>query len=437
MQAQARANPYNTIVIGAGAAGLAAARTLQDAGRNVLILEARNRIGGRVHSNYDFAPHPVELGAEFLHGENIISWNWLRQQGLTTLPAFEDDRNLFMYIHQALQSFRRWADIPGTEVLDGIGNAQLYRQARAWVAARKPDISLGQFLLEHDVVMAPEVHRILDNYFSGSYGANLEQLGIYGLLELSYEGDGEEYFRVQEGYTQLLEPLAAGLSIHYQSPVTHIAWHRSPLEIHTAATTYTAEQVVITLPLALLQSNAVTFDPALPASKGSAINGLGVGQANKVIFKFAEPFWPEAMEACLTTLSSQMWWRPGWQRPGEAPLLTAFLGANAALEFSALSRLGQGRVTQELLGQLERMFALPLASHVVDVLYVDWSADPYARMGYSYTPVNGTGLRARLAEPLGNALFFAGEATHSSRAASVHGALESGIRAAQEILALR
>ena len=87
---------YDTIVIGAGAAGLAAAQTLQDANRSVLLLEARDRVGGRVHTDYDFAPHPVELGAEFLHGENIVTWDWVRRYRLATLAAFDYYRHQFV-----------------------------------------------------------------------------------------------------------------------------------------------------------------------------------------------------------------------------------------------------------------------------------------------------------------------------------------------------
>lgn len=432
---------YNTIVIGAGAAGLAAARTLQDgnlANHRVLVLEARDRIGGRVNTDDDFAPHPVELGAEYLHGENIITWRWVRQQRLATLPAFDEDAQQWMYINQTLLPFRRWSILPGMDALDGIDDAQIAALITAWVAEGKPDISVAQFLSLHDTrygitTMSPEVYCVLNHYISANYGATLEQLGVYGLLELSYEGDGEDNFRVQKGYARVLEPLAAGLTIHYQTSVTHIAWQQPVLEVHTNTTTYTADHIVITLPLALLQSNAVTFEPELPAAKRSAIDGLGVGSVTKLIFQFDAPFWVDDMESCLTTLDTQLWWRPGWQRDDEAAILTAYTGATAALQLGALGREG---AIERGLQHLEQMFAMPLAERLLNALFIDWQADPYARMAYSYVPVNGAGLRAQLAAPLEGVLFFAGEATHPTRAATVHGALESGIRAANEILAL-
>ncbi|MEL6322275.1 MAG: NAD(P)/FAD-dependent oxidoreductase, partial [Cyanobacteria bacterium J06626_14] len=206
------------------------------------------------------------------------------------------------------------------------------------------------------------------------------------------------------------------------------------IEVQTATgTTYTAQQVVITLPLALLQENAVEFAPPLPDTKLNAIQGLGAGHITKLILKFDQPFWSKRLESCLTTLDTQLWWRSGWKRNNEAPVLTAYTGAVGA---DKLGALGQERAIQKGLQDLEQMFNMPLANRLVDALFVDWQKDSYARMAYSYVPVNGVGLRSQLAQPVDHMLFFAGEATHPTRAATVHGALESGIRASHEILSL-
>lgn len=137
------------------------------------------------------------------------------------------------------------------------------------------------------------------------------------------------------------------------------------------------------------------------------------------------------MESCLTPLDTQFWWRPGWQRRNEAPVLTAFIGATGA---DTLGALGQDGAIQAGLQHLEQMFEMPLVARLTDARFVDWQADPYARMAYSYVPVDGVELRSQLAQPVDQVLFFAGEATHPTRAATVHGALESGNRAAHEIL---
>ncbi|MEO1094067.1 MAG: NAD(P)/FAD-dependent oxidoreductase [Cyanobacteria bacterium J06638_28] len=426
---------YDTIVIGAGAAGLAAARTLQDANRSVLLLEARDRLGGRVHTNYDFAPHPVECGAEYVQGENTVTWDWIRRYRLATLPVFNRYQNQFMYVQQTLLPFRRWANIPGMEILDLMDASPIDTLITGWIADGKPDVSLAQFLAIHEVELSPEVRRIADHFFSGSYGANLDQLGVYGVAELTYAGDGDRNFRLQKGYAHLLDQLAVELNIHYSTPVTQICWCSSGVQIQTATEkNYTAKQVVITLPLALLQADAVEFAPQLPEAKLNAIHGLSTGHITKLILKFDRPFWPKQLESCLTTLDTQLWWRPGWGRHNEAAVLTAYTGATGADTLGSLGREGAIRVG---LQDLEQMFEVPLTDRLVDALLMDWQADSYARMAYSYVPVNGAGLRSQLAQPVDDVLFFAGEATHPTRAATVHGAIESGIRATHEILSIR
>ncbi|MEM7772621.1 MAG: NAD(P)/FAD-dependent oxidoreductase [Cyanobacteria bacterium P01_A01_bin.37] len=425
---------YDTIVIGAGAAGLAAARTLQDANRSVLLLEARDRLGGRVNTNYDFAPHPVECGAEYIQGENTLTWKWVRRYRLATLPAFDKYRHQFMYVNQTLLPFRHWSTIPNIEILDVMDGSTIDELITAWVDDEKPDMSLAEFLSIHQVELSPDIHRLLDHSISGGYGATLDQLGVYGLTELTYAGDGDRYSRLQKGYSHLLEQFAAGLTIQYATTVARICWNSSGIQIQTETNkTYTAQQVVITLPLALLQENAVEFAPKLPDAKLNAIYGLGAGHITKLILKFDQPFWSKKLESCLTTLDTQLWWRPSWRRNNEAPVLTAYTGATRADKLGALGREG---AIQTGLQNLEQIFEMRLTDRLIDALFVDWQADPYARMAYSYVPVNGVGLRSQLAQSIDQVLFFAGEATHPIRAATVHGALESGIRAAHEILSL-
>ncbi|RAM49263.1 MAG: FAD-dependent oxidoreductase [Hapalosiphonaceae cyanobacterium JJU2] len=424
---------FDTLVIGAGAAGLAAARTLQTAKRSVLILEARERLGGRVHTNYDFAPHPIEYGAEYIQGEKVLTWKWVRRYWMQTIPTFARDDRQFMYVNQKLLPFNQWSSLPGIKFLDfrSLKNNTLYQLLTDWIQSGKPDLSLAQFLSTHQIALPPEIYCIADHYVSASAAINLDQLGVYGMMELTY-GDGDRFFRLKDGYTRLFEKFAAGLNIRYQTPVTQIRWNAARVEVQTeAGTTYTAKQVVITVPLALLQQNAVAFEPELPDSKLSAIHGLGSGSITKLILKFDRPFWERKQEIFLTTLDTQMWWRPGWGQQNEQAILTAYTGAKGAEKLGSLGKKG---AIQSALNDLEKMFGVELGDRLRDAMFVNWQADPYSRMAYSYVPVNGAGLRSQLAQPLYQVLFFAGEATHPTRASLVHGALESGIRAAHEIL---
>jgi monoamine oxidase len=427
---------FDTLVIGAGASGLAAARTLQDAKQSVLVLEARDRLGGRIQTNYDFATHPIECGAEYIQGEKVSTWNWVRRYGMKTIPTFAKDDRQFMYVNQKLLPFSQWSALPGMEYLDfrSLQNNGLYQLLTDWIRAGKPDLSLAEFLSVHQISLSPEIYRIADHYVSASAAIDLDQLGVYGMMELTYD-DGDRFFRLKDGYTRLMEKYAAGLSIRYQTPVTRVRWNATGVEIQTeTGATYTAKQVVITLPLALLQQNVVPFEPELPETKLSAIHGLGSGSITKLILKFDQPFWDRKQEFFLTTLDTQMWWRPGWGHDNEQAILTAYTGAKGA---EKLGSLGKEGAIQSGLQDLEKMFRVQLGDRLRDAMFVDWQADPYARMAYSYVPVKGGKLRSQLAQPIDQVLFFAGEATHTTRASLVHGALESGIRAAHEILSLK
>jgi monoamine oxidase len=430
---------YDTIVVGAGAAGLAAARQLQDQQQKVLILEARDRIGGRVQTDYDFADHPIELGAEFVHGE-VLTRELLRQYGMRAFPVLADDRG-YLHTQDGLKRRSDYDDGNFAETM-ALGlmqsnDSHIWDWVEAWVAQGQPDTDLAAMLKANGITLPPELHRLVDHTYSADYGVYLHELGVYGLAESTYEGDGCEEYRIQAGYSWLLKNFAAGLNIRLSSPVQQIDWQGPTVLITTGdGTTFVADRVVITLPLALLKKQAVQFSPALPQWKQTAIDGIGMSHIIKLILKFDAPFWPADWEHCHTTLDSQLWWRPGWGQVNEAPVLTAFVGSEGADRIRALGEQGAAELG---LAHLAQIFALPLSAvkaRFVAAKLVDWQADPYAQMGYSHTPPHTVGLRDRLALPIDDRLFFAGEATHAVRPATVHGALESGRRSAEAILNL-
>lgn len=421
-------SPLNVIIIGAGAAGLAAARHLHDLGHQVTLLEARDRIGGRVWTRFDLAPHPVELGAEFIHGDNVITWELARKYGLGIM--FEAaNSDYYVHIDGQLRRDAELEQIPHIQLLEEFNEIAL-----AWVAEGRPDTDL-RAVLEHwagrqPIELAPALWRLLNHLAAPGWGADFDDLGVYGMQELSYEGDGRARYRLVEGYATLLDHLAAGLSIHYASPVREIAWSGAGVRATvTGGQSYRADRAIITLPLAMLQAGDVVFKPLLPPEKQVAIEGLGCGHVAKLILRFKKAFWPPDMAGFLTELDSQLWWRPGWGRPQEQPLLTALTGGAAA---NALEARPEAALDAAL-DHLATIFGSGVTGDYETGEVIAWGNDSFAKMGYSYVPVGGVGLRARLAQPVENILFFAGEATHPIRAGTVHGALESGFRAANEI----
>jgi monoamine oxidase len=425
----ARAQPRSVIVIGAGAAGLAAADFLRNQRQNVTVLEARNRIGGRVHTDYDLAPFPVELGAEFIHGEHVSTFDLARRQGLDLLPAFEDERNYYAYLDDALIAPPEWFLIPRINLIDD----GFYTLAEVHENSSKSDINLAELLESRGIVLDEGLYRLIDNAIQAEYAATLVEQGAYGLLELEDDPGGDR--RIAEGYTRLFEAFARGLDIRLSTVVESIAWSSSGVRITTRdGQRLDADQCIITVPLKILQDQSIRFEPALPEQKRAAINGLGSGAMGKVILRFDEPFWDERIELLYTDLPMQLGWRPGFGRD-ETPVFTAYFGAASA---DMLAQMGEDGAITSVLEDLQQVFRIGnLGARVVDSRVAHWVNDPFSKMGYSYTPVGSAGLRAVLAAPTDGVLFWAGEATNVGRPALVHGAFDSGVRAAREVLGLQ
>jgi monoamine oxidase len=424
----------DVIVVGAGMAGLSAASELRALGLDVLVLEARNRAGGRVDTDYEFAPHPIERGAEFVHGENVVTWELIRKFGLQTLSALEDDDSLFIDAAGQFLPITQAAQLPGGDSLKFMSmRPGVYELAKAWVKSRKPDIDLTSMLQAFAVVLDPKFYPIVSHSFEGLDAASLQQLGVYGLVETSYEGDGDADFRIAEGYSSLSHHLARELQIRLAEPVDRVTWNASGARVTTAAgSTLETRKIVITVPLAQLQQRAIRFEPPLTPEKQNAINRLGAGHIVKIILKFDDPFWPASMECFATDKHTGFWWRPGWNRPDEASVLTAYAGAALA---DRLVRLGNEAAIQIALGDLNRLFGDPVKAKYIGGMVLNWQAEPYIEMAYSFCPVGAAGLRRVLSYPVEGVLFFAGEATSVERNATVHGAIESGRRAAKEVSA--
>lgn len=412
---RARAQNRHVIVIGAGMAGLAAAQRLRTEGAQVVVLEARDRIGGRVHTDHSLASHPVELGAEYIHGDRVITWDLLDAAGINeTIPTFTDDRHLAVYTDERLLQYPEAFDLDGWALLERLENARWPRH----------DLSLADWLGE-------DIPAWVNHSIASDYATDVDQLGLMGFLEATYAGDGEGDARIAAGYGRLVESLADGLDIRLNNIVERITYTTDGATVTTDTDTYRADAVIVTLPLGVLKAGAVVFDPPLPEAKHDAITRLGAGMVNKIVLKFDTPFWDPSLEALVTDLETQLWWRAGWGRSDEAPILTALVGGRSGANLSAMS---DDAAIQLGLSDLGRMFRRDdLASRLVEGRFVNWGADPYSRMGYSYVPVGAAGLRSVLATPVGRSLYFAGEATNVTHPATVHGAILSGWRAAREL----
>jgi monoamine oxidase len=428
------------IVIGAGAAGLGAARALKDAGHEPVVLEARDRIGGRAWSRNDLAPHPVEMGAEFVHGTTGSTWGLLEKYGLDSVFAYRNHGpEVYEYVGDVLRdqtnpdacSFfdvaEALAEIAAARDDSGAGDTSVESVIGDAVAARSPSPSDAEV-------------RLYRNTLHVYVTEDLDDVSVFGIRDmLTADPDAEPdpkpdwNYRVADGYSALWNRLAKDLDIRLETEVSHVDRSGSQVKIETTDGVFEGDAAIVTLPLGVLKAGAVTFTPALPDAKRRAIRELGAGVVNKIVLEFEEAFWPEECGLLFTDLDSECFWPPGSGRGASTPVLTWWTSGSRA---RAVAQDISGSV-EAALADLKRIFSVDSLPPLRSVDAQCWGEDPYARMAYSYMPQSGLGtcLHDLLAGPAGN-LFFAGEATARPPAsASVPGAFESGRRAAEELLA--
>ncbi len=432
------------VVIGAGVAGLACAKALCEAGLRVTILEARNRIGGRVWTMHpSLADAPVELGAEFIHGLPQEVWQIVKRADLPTLELTGNRWRL----EQA-----RLAPMSGSwDLIDSI-----FRR----IDESRPDQSFQEFL-EHACNDLPQHTRIeAAAYVESFHACDASRISAHALVRWhrsDQEIQGHRGFRFPDGYEGLVAALAVTskpdlLTVRLITVVTEIAWHPGVVEVTTQSLGQTqpanirADAVVITLPLGVLQApsgtgGAVRFRPEL-TEKAEALKQLKMGAAIRLVLYFRHCFWtdpklvPSPMPD-MSFLSSPEELFPAWWSSVSAgtAMLTGWSGGVRAEQLS-----GHGNLTimEHGLGTLHRIFGVPLQTLrelLQDCFVHDWQSDPYSRGAYSYPLADSKDAARRLAAPVGNTLFFAGEATDSSgHNGTVHGAIASGQRAAAELL---
>jgi monoamine oxidase len=430
---------HDVIVIGAGAAGLAAAAALAGSGRSVLLLEARDRIGGRIWTRFEPAlAAPVELGAEFIHGDSPETAQLLRAGGSAALDI----------------SGEYWSLIDGR--LQQRTESLLDKVRAALEAAdvlSQPDMSLEAFLAGDQGRALPEEARAMARAFvSGFDAADPQVVSLHSVAEEWRRGGmlDSSQSRPLGGYHTALLALRArldggGVRLQLQTVVTAVRWSDRTVEIDGLRLGQpfgaTARKAIITVPIGVLKApagapGAISFVPGLD-TKQAALSQLLSGPVLKVALYFRRPFWKELDGGRYAEAS--FFQAPGkpfptfWTTlPVGSPLLNAWTGGPSA---ARLAELSDDEIVRQAMDCVSSVFSGGDGVSELQAAYVhNWERDAYARGAYSYVAAGGGNSRQELATPLGGTLFFGGEATDTTgEATTVTGALRSGARAALEV----
>jgi monoamine oxidase len=398
-------------IIGAGAAGLGAAHALKRSGLSVIVLEARDRVGGRGHTVTPARGVTFDLGCGWLHSADQNSFVKIAEQ-----LDFEIDRKLPPWRERA------WGKaFPPQDRDDFIRSLDEFFERLEQAAKGGVDHPASLYLEKGN-----RWNPMIDAISSYINGCETDRLSI---LDFDAYEDSNLNWRVRRGYGALMAAYGAPLPLALNCAVTLIDHSGRRLRIETSQGTLTADKVIVTVPTNLIADEAIRFFPALP-EKVDAASGLPLGLADKVMLALDEP---ESLPVDGNLRGSTMRTEMGTYhlRPFGQPCIEGFFGGRFA---QALEDAGDGAITAHSIDEIVSFLGSDFRRKLKPLKESRWAHDPFARGSYSHALPGHAGKRAVLAAPIDGRLFFAGEATSPNFFSTAHGAHDSGERAAREVV---
>ena len=398
-------------IIGAGAAGLGAAHALQNSGLSIIVLEARDRVGGRAYTIMAAPDIAFDLGCGWLHSANKNSFVEIAQR-----LNIEIDKTRPPWRQQSFD-----AGFPLQERTDFIGALDAFYD-RAEAAAKSGRDAAASTVLESGNRWNPMIDAI-STYING---CELDQVSI---LDMDAYEDSEINWRVRRGYGALMTAYGASCPLAFNTQVTRIDHSGKRVRIETSQGTLTAGKVIVTVPTNLIANEAIRFHPALPA-KLAAARGLPLGLADKVMLALDQP---EALPKDGSLRGATMRTAMGSYhlRPFGQPCIEGFFGGSFAQQ---LEDAGDGALAAAAIDEIVALLGADFRRKLKPLAGSRWAHDPFARGSYSHALPGHAGARAVLAAPVDGRLFFAGEATSPNFFSTAHGARDSGERAAGQVM---
>jgi monoamine oxidase len=403
---------YDVAVIGAGAAGLAAARTLVERGRNVIVLEARDRIGGRAWTDSASFGTPVDLGCGWLHSADVNPWR-------------EEARRLGITV---IERSPLWQSRVGNRLVGEGRDAPWGQAIGRWFNAIAAAGEAGQDVPGSTVVGDGEFRTLFESVVTWACGVELHELSTLDYAR--YRNTGFDW-PVREGYGALVARYGEGLPVRLNTPVSVVRWAGQQIRLEMPGGAVDAGALIVAAPPSVILAGGLRFDPPLPVEKLDAMAAIKLGTANKVFFAVdGDPFGMPDNSYGSSRLDSRRTAGLIFRHQGQ-DIAGGYLGGDLAEE---LDRAGERATIDFVIGEFAAVFGADVRRRLGKAICTRWFTDPWSRGGYSAAKPGHADARGILATPIDDRLFFAGEACSIEDFGTAHGAYLTGIAAGEAIL---